>query len=220
MPSPASTKVRGPVPDADQTERLFRDHHERLTRFARHLVGNGADADDLVQETFLRAHNYLYNGKDIHAPLSFLFVTMRNLVNDADRQRKVAGIEASLETENAPDVEAPSVERQAISEREFETLCEAIAQLPERMRYAFVLRKVYGYSCREIAQHLGRSTNTVRDQVAQSFKKLRALRNSDTPGQPEARNESTERRVPPHAEESDKLCSFSLVSLAHRESSG
>lgn len=162
--------------DSDRTAELFREHHERLARFARHLVGAGADADDLVQETFLRAHSYLCNGKQIRAPLSFLFVTMRNLVNDASRHGGVAVVEPSADAcERAPE-EAPSLERQVLSEREFEALCAAIGELPERMRHAFVLRKVYGYSCREIAEQLGRSTNTIRDQVAQGYKKLNALR--------------------------------------------
>jgi RNA polymerase sigma-70 factor (ECF subfamily) len=107
-----------------------------------------------------------------------------------------------------------------MSEREFERLCVAIAQLPERMRYAFVLRKVYGYSCREIAEQLGRSTNTIRDQVAQSFKKLHALRNFDEPGQSKARSRTSDEREHSEAEESDKLCPFRLAPLANRESSG
>ena len=37
------------------------------------------------------------------------------------------------------------------SEREFERLCIATAQLPDRMRYAFVLRMIYGYRCRKPA---------------------------------------------------------------------
>lgn len=162
--------------DTARTEALFREHHERLARYARHLVGAGADAEDLVQETFLRAHRYLCNGKEIRAPLSFLFVTMRNIVNDASRHGGVAREQPSADTDVLVQEEAPSVERQALSEREFEVLCAAIAKLPERMRHAFVLRKVYGYSCREIAEQLGRSTNTVRDQVAQGFRKLHALR--------------------------------------------
>lgn len=207
--------------DAARTEALFREHHKRLTRYARHLVGSGADADDLVQETFLRAHHHLCNGKDIHAPLSFLFVTMRNLVNDANRQKKTAAVEASLDTDEFPaGDEAPSVERLAMSEREFESLCVAIAQLPERMRHAFVLRKVYGYSCREIAEHLGRSTNTIRDQVAQSFKRLSAHKNCDPPKQGAARSRTIDGREQPEAEEGDKLCPFNLAPLAHRETSG
>ncbi len=155
----------------DPTEVLFREHKERLMRFARHLVGPGPDAEDLVQETFLRAHHHLANGREIRAPLSFLFVTMRNLVNDAGRQKRNEPIDAQA----LPEDEVPSAERHAMSERELERLCIAITQLPERMRYAFVLRKVYGYSCHEIAERLGRSVNTVREQVAQGFKRLRAM---------------------------------------------
>lgn len=158
------------MPDPMQSEALFREYRERLTRFARHLVGRDADADadDLVQETFLKAHHYLRNGREIDTPLSFLIVTMRNLVNDAHRRKHDC-----VPFEDEQD-KAPSLERQVMSDQELETVSLAIAQLPERMRHAFVLRKVYGYSCREIAEHLGRSTNTVREQVAQSFKKLLA----------------------------------------------
>ncbi|HWM27468.1 MAG TPA: sigma-70 family RNA polymerase sigma factor [Woeseiaceae bacterium] len=207
--------------DSDRTAMLFREYHERLTRFARHLVGVGADADDLVQETFLKAHHYLCSGNDIRAPLSFLFVTMRNLVNDASRQKKIAMVEVSLDADEiAPDDETPSVERQVMSEREFERLCVAIADLPERMRHAFVLRKVYGYSCREIAEHLGRSTNTVREQVVQSFKKLHALRTCDGFGKHGARSRTSAEREQAKTKENDHVRPFSLTPAARREQSG
>ncbi|MGH8194154.1 MAG: RNA polymerase sigma factor [Woeseiaceae bacterium] len=207
--------------DAAQTEVLFREHHECLTRFAEHLVGTGADADDLVQETFLRAHRYLCGGQDIHAPLSFLFVTMRNLVNDANRRKKLALVETSLDTDEiAPEEHEPSVERQAMSERDFENLCVAIAQLPERMRHAFVLRKVYGYSCREIAEQLGRSTNTVRDQVAQSFKKLHAFQSCGDANDGKSQSRTKDKQESSKARENDHPCPFRLASLANRESSG
>lgn len=220
MSSLSLPQVPAQVTDADRTEALFREHHERLNRFARHLVGTGPDADDLVQETFLKAHSYLCNGKEIRAPLSFLFVTMRNLVNDAGRQKKLAAVDSSVDADElAPDYDVPSVEREATSEREFESLCAAIAQLPERMRHAFVLRKVYGYSCREIAEQLGRSTNTVRDQVAQSFKKLQALQNRDAPSDsanagPVSKREQFKSKV------IDNVRPLTLTPLARRESSG
>jgi RNA polymerase sigma-70 factor (ECF subfamily) len=198
--------------DKEQSEALFREYRERLRRFARRLVGPGADADDLVQETFLKAHNYLRNGKEIDAPLSFLIVTMRNLVNDAHRRKHIGGVGAALVAdEPASRDEAPSVERQVMSEQEFEALCISIAQLPERMRYAFVLRKVYGYSCREIAEHLGRSTNTVREQVAQSFKKLKAVQDGMNGAPVE------ERRKPVEERKNDRLRPLHITLLPNRE---
>jgi len=197
---------------------LYREHHDRLTRFARHLVGMGADADDLVQETFLKAHNYIRNGREIRAPLNFLFVTMRNLVNDAYQKKKIVLVDVSINAnEIAVDDDTPSVERQVMSEQEFEDLCVAIAQLPEKMRNAFVLRKVYGYSCREIAEHLGRSTNTVREQVTQSFKKLQALQNDHGEHQNEKRSHNNGKRRHINGQENDKMRPLSIVPLPHRE---
>jgi len=159
---------------------LYRDHCDRLTRFARNQVGIGAEADDLVQETFLKAHDHLRKGNEIREPLGFLFVTMRNLVYDAYRKNKIVLVDVSIETnEIAADHDTPSVERQVMAEQQFENLCAAITHLPEKMRHAFVLRKVYGYSCGEIAEQLGRSPNTVREQVAQGFKKIQALQSAE-----------------------------------------
>lgn len=164
--------------NADQSAALFTEYHDRLHRFARQLVGTSSDADDLVQAAFLKAHCYLGKGKTIRAPLSFLVVTVRNLVIDGYHQKKTRRVDSTVEVDEvAPEGEGLSAERQVMSAQEFEHLCVAIGQLPKRMREAFVLRKVYGYSCREIAEHTGRSVNTVREQVAQGFKKLQALRN-------------------------------------------
>ena len=194
----------------DESEALFREYRERLTRFAIHLVGSGADADDLVQDTFLKAHRHLCNGRKINEPLSFLIVTMRNLVNDAHRRSQVADVKATPDMDDvAACDDTPSLERQVMSEREFERLCVAITQLPERMRYAFVLRKVYGYSCREIAEQLGRSTNTVREQVAQGFKRLQALQNE----QGEARSANR------HRQEKDGMRRINITPLPSGESS-
>lgn len=196
----------------DQSEALFREHRERLTRFAIRLVGSGADADDLVQDTFLRAHRHLCSGGKIREPLSFLIVTMRNLVNDAHRRRAVVELKVTPDVDEvATRDEAPSVERQVMSEREFERLCVAITQLPERMRYAFVLRKVYGYSCREIAEQLGRSTNTVREQVAQGFKRLQALQDEH--------GEASFGRRQPGRQENDEMRRIKITPLPRRESS-
>lgn len=75
--------------DAEQSKQLFLEHYDRLHRFARQLTGTSADADDLVQQAFLKAHDYVRNGNTIRAPVCFLFVTVRNLVNDSYRRKKI-----------------------------------------------------------------------------------------------------------------------------------
>jgi RNA polymerase sigma-70 factor (ECF subfamily) len=66
--------------------------------------------------------------------------------------------------------QAPSVERNVISELDFEAFCVAVGSLPEKCRKAFVLRKVYQYSYREIAEYCGISVNTVKTYIKRGFK--------------------------------------------------
>lgn len=163
----------------NRSAELFLEHHDRLRRFARQLVRTNSDADDLVQKAFLKAHRYMCNGNTIRAPVAFLFATVRNLVSDQYRQEKIPLTDSPIDVDDIVlEGEAQSVEQQVVTDREFEELCAAITQLPERMCQVFVLRKVYGYSCREIAERLGLSANTVRELVARSFKRLQAQRMS------------------------------------------
>lgn len=158
-----------------QCSELFAEHHDRLLRYARHLVHDDDDADDVVQDAFERAHIHLRNGNTIRAPLSFFFVTIRNLVYDRHRGKTdplAHAVDEDVVEISDGDGES-SVERQQLSDEELRMLQHAVNQLPKRMREAFILRKVHGYSCREIAEEQGRSLNTVRNQIAQGF--LRVL---------------------------------------------
>ena len=59
---------------------------------------------------------------------------------------------------------------EAASHEEFSLFCEAVRLLPTRCRRAFVLKKVYGYSRREIAEQMGVSENTVQTLIARGMK--------------------------------------------------
>lgn len=62
-----------------------------------------------------------------------------------------------------------------MSELEFEAFCTAIGRLPAKCRKAFVLRKVYHYSCREIAEHCGVSVDTANNDVQRGLGLVQAL---------------------------------------------
>ena len=74
------------------------------------------------------------------------------------------------------DSEAPSVERNVVSEMELESVGVDIARLPDKCRKAFVLRQVYHYSYKEIAQICGVSVSTVKGQVRKGFKIVQRYR--------------------------------------------
>ena len=61
------------------------------------------------------------------------------------------------------------IERQVEASERFELFCRAVARLPDVCRRAFVLRRVYGFSQREIAEHLGISIKTVEAHLAKGI---------------------------------------------------
>jgi len=145
------------------------EHQDSLLRYARSLTGSN-DAADLVQETYINAIQYQRNGKEISSPLAFLMTTLRNVFFDSVQKNKKYSV-----NEYVDEIidESPTVQQQVISEKEFVYLCELISELPPKMRQSFVLKKVYGFTYREIGKQLGTSPKTVRCQVATAFKRLR-----------------------------------------------
>lgn len=154
----------------DSVQRIDQYREEIVLYLSRRVPGH--HVEDFAQETLLNAHAYVSNGNTIDKPLAFLYETAKNVVRKNYRDQKMAAV-----TDAVPDVDAlglasqaPSVEQHAISELEFEALCVAIGRLPAKCRKVFVLRKVYQYSYREIADLCGISVNTVKTYVKRGFK--------------------------------------------------
>lgn len=130
------------------------------------------DVEDCAQETFLTAQTYLHNGNTLNKPLGFLYKAANFVVGKNYRSRKIAAMIDTVADIDALGLEsdAPSVEQRAMSEREFEAFCVAIGRLPDKCREAFVMRKVYQYSYREIAKHCEVSPDTVRNHCIKGLK--------------------------------------------------
>ena len=114
----------------------------------------------------------------IRSPQSFMLKTARNIALDrlarADALNHVAAAtDAEIEPEDAPgpyeqcDEQTPEALLQ--SEQEFVAFCRAIRALPRQCRRAFVLRKVYGLSQREVAARLGVSEGTIEKHIAKAM---------------------------------------------------
>lgn len=132
------------------------------------------EVEDIVQETYVRLCQVAKPEKIRH-PKSYLFQTARNLALDnikradnrlADRLDESAEALTALST---PDYDETF--EQAASREEFGHFCEAVRQLPVQARRVFVLKKVYGYSQREIAQELGLAESTVEKHVALAIRR-------------------------------------------------
>src|SRR5690606_2740304 len=124
-------------------------------KFIRRICMNDADAEDIAQEALVCAMNAEAD-RVIENPKAYLFRVAQNLAlrTRNNRSRGIIHEVENLDLSETPSDE-PSVEDQVISRERLGLLCDALATLPPSCRRVFVMRKVYGYSHREIADRLG-----------------------------------------------------------------
>ncbi|MFT7009286.1 MAG: RNA polymerase sigma factor (sigma-70 family) [Colwellia sp.] len=132
------------------------------------------EIEDIVQETYVRICQ-IENKEDITSPKSFMYKTARNLALDYQKQanvRLVDGIE-NMETLEQLLSNHPKDEmyESTLTQIEFSHFCEAVRLLPLQCRKVFVLKKVYGYSQREIAAQLNLSESTVEKHISTGMKR-------------------------------------------------
>lgn len=139
-----------------------------IHRLARALTGEPAAAEDLVQETFLRALRYFesYRGEDMRA---WLAAIMRNISHGSRTGMTIVAIEDVPE----PSDPAPGPEREAIARDEAAALHRHLAALPEGLREALNLREFVGLSYAEIAAAQGVPIGTVMSRLARARARLR-----------------------------------------------
>ena len=168
-------------------EALVLPHLDAARRLARWLSRSPGDADDIVQEAFMRA----YRGFDsLRAPdaRSWLLSIVRNCHLSALAERRRRAYEPLTEEHEAqpaiaaagapPDPESASIERD-----EARTLARLIAALPEEQREVLLLRELEDMSYREIAEVIEVPIGTVMSRLARARAALKAL-------WPEAQGES------------------------------
>jgi RNA polymerase sigma factor (sigma-70 family) len=122
------------------------------------------DVDDLIQEAYCRIA-MLDTIDHITSPHAYFFSVARNLLLRRLRRQQIVPIEAISEIETYRDDDAPSPEEQICSRMAYEQVMALIAALPERCRRIVELRKIEGWSQKQIAEHLGMTEKAVEKQV-------------------------------------------------------
>ena len=152
---------------------------DALFNLARYLTGNGADAEDLVQETYaraLRAASQFEPGTNLKA---WLFRILRNTWISAARRRRVDPIVGGLDTVSSGS-EPHTVESWVHADAEIERLRKVVAEDIERalMRLSddartVVLLDLEGLTESEVASVLGCPVGTVKSRLARARQALR-----------------------------------------------
>lgn len=161
--------------DLTAFETIYRTHAGRLYSVACRMLGNPADAEDLLQEIFMAAHRKLESFRGESALGTWLYRLATNLCLDHLRSRaaRAGQVTDALDDEPAlADAGSRRLADQTVAKMDIE---RALTQLPEGCRAAFVLHDVEGLEHREVASALGIAEGTSKSQVHKARLRLRAI---------------------------------------------
>lgn len=156
-------------------EELYRAHASRLFSVACRMVGNAADAEDLLQEIFLTAHRKLDGFRGESSLGTWLYRLAMNQCLDYLRSRAARAGQVTGALDDEPtlvEASSRSLAERTVTKMDLE---RAVARLPEGCRAAFLLHDVQGLEHREVAAVLGIAEGTSKSQVHKARLRLRTL---------------------------------------------
>lgn len=178
--SDRSAVARVVAGDGNAFQSLVERHSKYVFHVAYRLTGSSQDAEDVVQETFLKAYRQLSR---FEARADFRTWLHRITVNcsidyiRARRSREIAHDLTDLDggvPSQTPLPAAPLPDRLALSAEINERVREALDGLTRMERAAFMLRHVEGRPIREVAAALGLRTEAAKNSIFRAVRKMRA----------------------------------------------
>ena len=176
--------MAGDANDEHDKARRFRDaalpYLDDVFTLARYLMRNPADADDAVQECYLRAlrHFDSYRGP---AMKPWLLAILRNVCNAEFARRGKQETPADLADDEEADATPPiwqepqaSPETALLRQQDGDTIRRLVAALPQPFREAIVMREINDLSYNEIAEVAGVPVGTVMSRLARARSMLRS----------------------------------------------
>ena len=175
----AAVLARARQGDSDAFRALVETHSRSVFRLAFRMTGNEQDAEDVVQESLLRAYRQLGRFESRANFGTWLYRIVSNCSVDLMRSKQARRDQVrgdSLDQEGAvelPAAEAPGPERIAQSAEIDRRVQDALQDLSPLERAAFTLRHYEGRSIEEISDTLGLGTSAAKHSVFRAVKKLR-----------------------------------------------
>jgi RNA polymerase sigma factor (sigma-70 family) len=166
MPGPESRVAdKEAATSGESFEAFFREEHSRLLRALYLVGGNRQEAEEIMQEAFLRIWERWGRVRAMANPIGYLYRTALNLLRSRHRRALVMAKRA-LGAEVGRDEFAAADER--------DVLARAMARLTPRQRAALVVTEYLGYSSEDAAAVLGIKAVTVRVLASQARDALRS----------------------------------------------
>jgi RNA polymerase sigma-70 factor (ECF subfamily) len=159
--------------DDSPFEAMLSELGPEIFAFLWRLVGDGPDAEDCLQDTFIRAFKASPELEGIVNRRAWLYAIAANVGRTHLRRRGNHTARNLVLDEDHLD-QGASVERIVEGRQDLERLRQAMERLPYKQRAALMLRKYQGLEYAEIAQVLGGSQDAARANVYQGLRHLRA----------------------------------------------
>ena len=152
-------------------EDLFLPHLDAAYSLARFIARDAVAADDIVQESYLRAFRSFdsYRGGDAR---SWLLAIVRNCSYDFSKARQVRADDAEADPDQLPDLAQDGPEDSATRNSEIQRVRTVIGRLPEPFQHTLILRELEELSYREIAQVTRVPVGTVMSRLARARQML------------------------------------------------
>ena len=150
---------------ARELDELYRAHAPEVYRYAYAVLGNAADAEDVMQTTFVNALRALERGEKPRKPTNWLITIAHNLIRQRFRQQQSRPHEVELDRDIASfeaDDDGPSID----------DLVRALQRIPPTQREALVLRELEGRSYKEIASILDVSPTALETLIFRARRSL------------------------------------------------
>jgi RNA polymerase sigma-70 factor, ECF subfamily len=166
--------------DSEAFRTLVERHSRAVYRLAHRMTGNPSDAEDVVQETFLKAYRQLSRFESRANFGTWLHRIAVNCSIDLIRSRphRESGHDASdldsISGADPDDTAQRTPERLMLSTEVQERISSAMASLSQRERAAFVLRHFEGHSIDDISRSLGLKANATKHSIFRAVRKMRA----------------------------------------------
>jgi RNA polymerase sigma-70 factor (ECF subfamily) len=149
-----------------------------LLRYALTLTRHYSDAEDLVQETYVRAFQKIDDVRNPDSIKPWMFAILRNAWISRQRHLRRIRIEPTIDLSSIPDTEGNSTNNALLCyERGLKSdlVHRALQQLPIEAREILILREFDNLSYREIAEILNCPVGTVMSRLARARLRLRSL---------------------------------------------
>lgn len=154
---------------------VFNKNYKALCLYGAKLCGDFSEAEDIVQEVFVKFWNVFKEDSEGISVRSYLYRMVRNACIDLARAKKHDTVDVNSLADQLEDF----FQAESEEDSKIDRLLEAIENLPDKCRYVFTAICVNNRKYKDVADEMHISLNTVKTQLSRSIRLLRENLNKD-----------------------------------------